>query len=283
MTGVRVFAPAKVNLCLHVTGRRADGYHLLDSLVAFAPAGDWLVLSAAPAPSLTVDGPEATGVPQDATNLALRAAAMAAPGQPQAIVLTKHLPAAAGIGGGSSDAAAVARALGLADAGALRPLGADVPMCLTPRPWRTRGTGEVLDPVALPPLPAVLVNPRVPVPTAAVFRALSATENTPLPDSLPPLPDASAAIAWLALQRNDLQPPAVALAPIIAEVLAALSATPGCGMARMSGSGATCFALYRTKFEAEDAARALVRANPAWWIVAGALGDQTAAAAPRPA
>lgn len=283
MASVRVFAPAKVNLCLNVTGRRADGYHLLDSLVAFAPVGDWLILSPAPAASLTVDGPEAAGVPQDATNLAARAAVLAAPGQPQAIVLTKHLPASAGIGGGSSDAAAVARALGLADAQALRPLGADVPMCMTPRPWRTRGTGEVLDPVTLPPLPAVLVNPRVPVATAAVFRALSTTDNAPLPDSLPALQDTSAAIAWLALQRNDLQPPAAALAPVIAEVLTALVATPGCGIARMSGSGATCFALYRTEAEAEAAARVIGRANPGWWIAAGVLGDQTGTATPRPA
>ncbi len=282
MTGVRILAPAKVNLCLHVTGRRADGYHLLDSLVAFAPVGDRLTLSPAPVPSLTVDGPEAAAVPQDATNLALRAAALVAPHRPVAIHLSKHLPAAAGIGGGSSDAAAVARALGTTDALALRPLGADVPMCLTPRPWRTRGTGEVLDPVALPPLPAVLVNPRLPVPTAAVFRALATPDNAPLPGRLPALPDAAAAIAWLARQRNDLQAPAISLCPAIAGVLAALAATPGCGLARMSGSGATCFALYRTGPEAEAAARALYAAHPGWWVVAGALGDQSLAAGPRP-
>jgi 4-diphosphocytidyl-2-C-methyl-D-erythritol kinase len=282
MTGVRVLAPAKVNLCLHVTGRRDDGYHLLDSLVAFAPAGDWLTVSPAAAPSLSVDGPESLGVPQDATNLALRAAELAAPGLPKAIALTKHLPAAAGIGGGSSDAAGVARALGWTDALALRPLGADVPMCLIPRPWRIRGTGEVLDPVALPSLPAVLVNPRVPVPTAAVFRALSTTGNAPLPGSLPALRDTAAAIDWLALQRNDLQAPAITLCPSIPMVLAALTATPGCRLARMSGSGATCFALYRTESDAAAAALSLRRAHPGWWVAAGPLGDQSAAAAPGP-
>ena len=283
MTAVRVLAPAKVNLCLHVTGRRADGYHLLDSLVAFAPMGDWLTVAPASASSLCVDGPEADGVPLDASNLALRAAAVVAAEHPAAIHLTKHLPAAAGIGGGSADAAAVARALGWADALALRTLGADVPMCLTPRPWRTRGTGEVLVPVSLPPLPAVLVNPRVPVPTAAVFNALATPDNAPLPDCLPSVPDAAAAIDWLSFQRNDLQAPALAVCPAIATVLAVLAATPGCGLARMSGSGATCFALYRTEPEAEAAARVLRRAHPGWWVVAGALGDQTAAATPHPA
>jgi 4-diphosphocytidyl-2-C-methyl-D-erythritol kinase len=282
MTGLRVLAPAKVNLCLHVTGRRADGYHLLDSLVAFAPFGDWLTLTQAPSPVLTVDGPEAAAVPLDGTNLALRAAALTAPDTPRAIHLTKTLPAAAGIGGGSSDAAAVARALGWTDALALRPLGADVPMCLHPRPWRTRGTGGVLDPVALPSLPAVLVNPRVPVPTAAVFHALTTPDNAPLPEHLPTFRDTPAAIDWLSQQRNDLQAPAAALCPAIATVLTVLLATPGCGLARMSGSGATCFALYRTEPEADAAAHVLRRAHPGWWIAAGVLGDQTTAAAPHP-
>lgn len=283
MPGVRVLAPAKVNLCLHVTGRRADGYHLLDGIVVFAPVADVLVLTDAKAPTLTVDGPHAAGVPSDATNLVLRAAALVAPGRPVAIGLTKHLPSAAGIGGGSSDAAAVARALGTTDARALRPLGADVPMCLTPRPWRSRGTGEDLTPAALPPLPAVLVNPRVAVPTAPVFAGLVRRDNPPLPDVLPALRDAATAIAWLAAQRNDLEAPARAIAPAISAVLAALAATPGCGLARMSGSGATCFGLYPTDTAADAAAFALRAAHPDWWIVAGPLGDRTADAAPHPA
>jgi 4-diphosphocytidyl-2-C-methyl-D-erythritol kinase len=280
---IRILAPAKVNLCLHVTGRRADGYHLLDGLVAFAPMADVLVLTDAPAPGLTVDGPQAAGVPVDATNLVLRAAALVAPQRPVAVRLTKHLPAAAGIGGGSSDAAAVARALGATDPGPLRALGADVPMCLTPRPWRSRGTGEDLTHVPLPPLPAVLVNPRVAVPTAPVFAGLARRDNPPLPDALPALPDAATAIAWLATQRNDLEAPARAIAPAIGAVLTALAATPGCGLARMSGSGATCFGLFPTDTAAAAAARALRSAHPDWWITDGPLGDQTSAAAPHPA
>jgi len=283
MPGVRVLAPAKVNLCLHVTGRRADGYHLLDGLVAFAPVADELVLADAPAPGLTVDGPQADGVPSDSTNLVLRAAALVAPARPVAIRLTKHLPSAAGVGGGSSDAAAVARALGATDPGRLRVLGADVPMCLAPRPWRTRGTGEHLTPAALPPLPAVLVNPRVAVPTAPVFAGLARRNNPPLPDRLPALPDAATAIAWFADQRNDLEAPARAVAPVIGTALAALAATQGCGLARMSGSGATCFGLYATDTDATAAAQILRAAHPDWWITDGPLGDQTPAATPHPA
>jgi 4-diphosphocytidyl-2-C-methyl-D-erythritol kinase len=242
-----------------------------------------LVLSDAAAVTLTVDGPQAAGVPVDATNLVLRAAALVAPGRGLSIRLSKYLPPAAGIGGGSSDAAAVARALGATDPAPLRALGADVPMCLTPRPWRSRGTGEVLAPAALPPLPAVLVNPRVAVPTAPVFAGLARRDNPPLPDALPALPDAATAIDWLATQRNDLEPPALAIAPVIGAVLTALAATPGCGLARMSGSGATCFGLYPTDTAAAAAARALRAAHPDWWIADGPLGDQTAAAAPHPA
>lgn len=283
MGTIRVLAPAKVNLCLHVLGQRADGYHLLDGLVAFAPVADVLVLSDAPATALCVDGPQAEGVPTDATNLVLRAAALAAPGRTLAIRLTKHLPAAAGIGGGSSDAAATARALGATDPGPLRGLGADVPMCLHPRAWRSRGTGEVLTPAALPPLPAVLVNPRVAVPTAQVFAGLARHDNPPLPDDLPDLPDAATAIAWLACQRNDLEAPARAIAPAIGAVLAALAATHDCGLARMSGSGATCFGLYPTDSAATAAAGALRATRPEWWITDGPLGDQTWRAAPHPA
>jgi len=279
---IRVLAPAKVNLCLHVTGQRDDGYHMLDGIVVFAPVADVLVLTASDAPSLVVDGPEAAGVPTDPANLALRAAALVAPGRALAIRLTKHLPSAAGIGGGSSDAAAVARALGATDALALRALGADVPMCLQPRPWRTRGTGEDLAPASLPPLPSVLVNPRVAVPTAPVFAGLVRRDNPPLPAILPAQPDTAAAIAWLALQRNDLETPARAIAPAIDVVLGALAATPGCGLARMSGSGATCFGLYATDAQAAAAAHALRADHPDWWIAEGPLGDRTADAAPHP-
>ena len=301
MTTVSVFAPAKVNLTLHVTGRRDDGYHLLDSLVAFAPVGDRVTLRPGTALSLTVEGPEAAGVPADMGNLALRAAALAAPGRGAALVLEKHLPAASGIGGGSSDAAAAFRgmlALAARDAPAARPgampddaiepharallaLGADVPMCLCPAPQRARGIGERLERVDLPPVPAVLVNPRVSVATPAVFAALDRRDNPAMPDTLPDLADAPALIAFLATCRNDLQAPAISVAPVIAEVLDRLGATGGCGLARMSGSGATCFGLYETELAAQAALERLHRDHPGWWVAGGVLGDQSRAALPR--
>lgn len=285
MPAIEVFAPAKVNLALHVTGRRADGYHLLDSLVAFAPVGDRLTLQPAEAMRLRVLGPEAAGVPEDGTNLVLRAAELLGPGPGVAIELEKCLPAASGIGGGSSDAAAALRGLawlrgqGVAAEGFER-LGADVPMCLDPRPARTRGIGEELTPVTLPDLPAVLVNPRVEVSTPAVFKALLVKENPPLPE-IPGFVDTLACLRWLAAQRNDLEVPAMMLAPEIAQVLAVLSASPGCHFARMSGSGATCFGLYETAEDANSAAAQIAAAHPGWWVASGLLGDQSAAASPQ--
>ena len=282
MRRIDVFAPAKVNLALHVTGQRADGYHLLDSLVAFSPVGDGLTLTPAEGLGLKVGGPEGAAVPEGPENLVLKAAALFGAGA--AVGLDKCLPAASGIGGGSSDAAAALRGMAaltgqpLPDAAAVLKLGADVPMCLDPRPARTRGIGEDLTPVALPALPAVLVNPRVEVPTPSVFKALSCKDNPPLPE-IPAFADAGACIAWLADQRNDLQAPAVAQAPVIAEVLAVLAALPGCKLARMSGSGATCFGLFATEAEAEAAQAALARAHPAWWSAHGSLGDQARKAA----
>lgn len=278
MSRIEVFAPAKVNLALHVTGRREDGYHLLDSLVAFAPLGDRIWLEPAQTASLTVTGPEAAGVPDGPGNLVLKAAALA---QGTArITLEKSLPAASGIGGGSSDAAAALRglaAMGFPMPEALERLGADVPMCLVPQPSRARGIGEDLLPVTLPPLPAVLVNPRVEVPTPSVFRALACRDNPPLPK----LPETGTEgfIDWLALQRNDLEPAALEIAPVIFTVLRVLRATPGCRLARMSGSGATCFALYGSEAEAEAALTRVRIAHPSWWSACGTLGDQSARSA----
>ncbi len=270
MKAVKVFAPAKVNLTLHVTGQRADGYHLLDSLVMFANIGDRLTLTAAAAPSLQVTGPMAEGVPAGAENLALRAAALF--DQPAAITLSKHLPMAAGLGGGSSDAAAVA--LGLAQlAGSrdlpegLTALGADIRICLMRRAARMRGIGEEVTPLAgLPPLAAVLANPGVSLATPDVFKALESKQNPPMPRKLPPLRQPDALIRWLAAQRNDLEAPAIALAPEIAATLEALAALPGAVLARMSGSGATCFALFRSREEAREAAQRLSTERPGWWI-----------------
>lgn len=294
MTTVRVFAPAKVNLTLHVTGKRDDGYHLIDSLVAFAPVGDMLSIMPSDAMWLKVDGPEAEGVPEGLDNFALRAGILAAASERVSIKLTKHLPAASGVGGGSSDAAAAYRAVhayrdlpqptlesvGETYRRCLLALGADVPMCLTPRPQRAQGIGEQLEFVALPPLPAVLVNPRVPVSTPDVFRELTYQDNSPMPDLLPDFHTPSDLIGWLAEQRNDLEAPAIRIAPVIAEVLSAISASDGCNLARMSGSGATCFGLYKTA-EACNAAERDVRAQyPDWWIASGRLGDQSERAAP---
>lgn len=266
------FAPAKVNLALHVTGRRSDGLHELDSLVAFADVGDRLGAAPAARSSLVVTGPMAAGVPADGHNLVLRAAEWLGVGA--AFTLEKHLPAAAGIGGGSSDAAAALRLLsemsGRPVPAGAEALGADVPVCLLARAARMRGIGENLVPVALPPLPAVLVNPRIALPTAAVFAALERKDNPALPD-VPGFTSGAQVTGWLAAQRNDLEAPAVRLAPVIGELLQTLATLPGAGLARMSGSGATCFALFDTSAAAMAAADTLRAARPQWWSVATLL------------
>jgi len=297
---VEVFAPAKVNLTLHITGRRADGYHLIDSLVTFGPAGDVLRLADAEDFGIAVDGPEATGVPADDSNLALQAARLLRRERGTVLTLTKHLPAASGIGGGSADAAAAARGavaledrvgaelapLGpdLLDETNIRPLldlGADIPMCLLPRPLRARGIGERIAFAELPPLAALLVNPRVPVPTGEVFHALQSPDNAPMPEALPAFPDAAALIDWLATQRNDLETPALTVAPAIADVLATLRASPGCRLARMSGSGATCFGLFLDRSAADAAGGTIRAAHPGWWVAGGMLGDYLERSLPR--
>ncbi|WP_375689014.1 4-(cytidine 5'-diphospho)-2-C-methyl-D-erythritol kinase [Pseudooceanicola sp. LIPI14-2-Ac024] len=268
VAAVAAFAPAKVNLALHVTGRRDDGYHLLDSLVVFADVGDRLRVSLADVPSLTVAGPRGAGIPTGPGNLCLRAAAFF--GASARITLEKNLPAEAGIGGGSSDAAAVLRALAQLTGRTIPPgaeaLGADVPVCIPAVATRMRGIGEVLTPVPdLPPLAAVLVNPGVSVPTPEIFRRLQVRDTPPLPD-IPALPDAAAVAGYLKATRNDLEPPARAAAPVIGEVVAALDGQPGCLLARMSGSGATCFGLYPDPDAAGLAARAIAEARPEWWV-----------------
>jgi 4-diphosphocytidyl-2-C-methyl-D-erythritol kinase len=297
MTTVRVFAPAKINLTLHVVGRRTDGYHLLDSLVTFADVGDELAVSRGRGGlTLTVRGPEARGVPVDASNLALRAAAILAEADGAAIDLLKSLPVASGIGGGSADAAAALRAM-MALRGIGRTalsagfetraveilaLGADVPMCLFPRPLRARGIGERIDAVTLPTVPAVLVNPRVALPTADVFRSLERRDNPLMPETLPSPADAAGLAAWLGHCRNDLESAAIRVQPVVATVLAALEAT-GCLLARMSGSGATCFGIYAEPAAAARAAARLRDERPGWWVAETMLGDQTARAVPVPA
>ena len=261
-------APAKVNLFLHVTGRRADGYHLLDSLAVFAGAHD--VISAEPAKDLTlrVTGPFAAALNDD--NLVLHAAR--ALGVTAALTLEKNLPVASGIGGGSADAAAALRLL----APDMPPtkltriaagLGADVPVCLASVPARMGGVGDVLSPAPdLPEFGIALINPGVAVATKDVFRARVGPYSAPA--SLPPgWPSAAAMAADLARLTNDLEAPAMALCPVIGDVLAAVRATEGCLLARMSGSGATCFALYETPSLAAAAAAAAAR--PGWWCWGG--------------
>lgn len=282
-------APAKVNLTLHVVGRRGDGYHDLESLVAFAGTGDALALDPGEGLRLTVTGPTAAAAGPEDDNLVLRAArALAARVEGLrlgAFRLVKRLPAAAGLGGGSSDAAAALRLLARANGlrlddpalvEAARATGADVPACLVPRARMMRGAGEALGPpLALPRLHAVLANPGVPVATAAVFSALGlAPGEARGGEAHPALPASGGAPAFLdALRRarHDLEPAAIALAPAIADALAAMRAVPGCRLARMSGSGATVLGLFDDAAAAAAAARALRRARPGWWLRATAL------------
>lgn len=259
-------APAKLNLTLHVTGQRADGWHLLDSLVVFAAFGDRI--EAGPAPGLTVSGPFASGVPAGPGNLALRAAALAGVADP-ALHLVKALPPASGMGGGSSDAAAVLRHYGARPGvAALMGLGADLPVCMeAPAPCRMRGLGEQVAPVpGVPGLWLVLANPGTPLATPAVFRALTARQNPPMPGLLPCWRDGADLAAWLRGQRNDLEPPARALEPAIGAALSALSAQPGCLLARMTGSGATSFGIFASRAARDAAAAALAR--PGWFVAA---------------
>ncbi len=273
-------APAKINLALHVTGRRADGYHELDSLVVFTAAGDRLAASPGDAMSLTIEGPMAAGLAVEG-NLVLKAAEAlrqrASQPRPGArLVLRKHLPVASGIGGGSADAAAALRLLdrlwrlGTSSeelqqiAGRL---GADVPVCVHSRSARMTGIGERIAPLAsLPELSLVLVNPGCAVATPEVFARLATRENP----GLPPLPatfSSPAEVAgYLRGCRNDLQAPARAAAPVIGEVVAALAGSAGCLLARMSGSGATCFGLFPDAVTADAAARALAAHRPGWWV-----------------
>ena len=282
---VSVFAAAKVNLYLHVLGQRDDGYHLLDSLVAFADIGDRLTAEPAEALTLDVGGPEAAalaGLGDD--NLVLRAArllaAQAGVNTGAALYLDKRLPIAAGIGGGSADAAAALHALNRLwghplDSGALADLGmqlgADIPACLAGGPVWVGGIGERIDPAtAMPPLGILLANPRRPLPTAAVFRA----RRGPFSHSgrFDPIPqDPAAFLSALGLRHNDLTEAALSLVPEIAAVVKCLARLPGALLARMSGSGATCFALFADRAAAAVAGEALARAEPGWWLAAGAL------------
>ena len=280
-------ATAKVNLTLRVLGRRADGYHEIESLVAFADFGDRLTLSPGGPLKLTLGGPCAAQAGDDADNLVLKAAhALDAriPGIVSgAFHLDKNLPVAAGVGGGSADAAAALRLLARANDlardearlyDAARATGADVPVCLDPRPRLMCGIGEKLSPaLALPRLHALLVNPGAALATKAVFAAWQRAAPQAAPfDCAVLMPDQAQFMQALAGQANDLEAAAIKLAPVVAEVLARLRALAGCRLARMSGSGATCFALFDSAAAAAAAAAALTGKYPQWWVRATVLG-----------
>jgi 4-diphosphocytidyl-2-C-methyl-D-erythritol kinase len=280
-------APAKVNLALHVTRRREDGYHDLESLVVFADVADELAASPAGADSLAIGGPFARALGAGETNLVSRAVSAFRARWPDAVAtglalhLTKNLPVAAGIGGGSADAAAALRLMaGLANraipvaelANMAAGLGADVPACLVSTPLIARGVGEVLAPLPeFPALHIVLVNPMIPLATADVFRRLRAHDNYPLPELPSPLTRPAQLGLWLAETRNDLQPPAVKLVPVIGDIVAQLAETQGCILARMSGSGATVFGLFGSSGQAHQAAQVMRAANPDHWVAAAPL------------
>jgi 4-diphosphocytidyl-2-C-methyl-D-erythritol kinase len=282
-------APAKVNLTLRILGRRADGYHELESLVAFAGCGDRLTLHVGPGLELAVSGPTAGQSGAVADNLVLRAAnALAARIGGLTLgrfTLTKQLPAGAGLGGGSADAAAALRLLAQANGLALdddrilaaaRATGADVPVCLDPKPRMMRGIGDILSaPVALPKLGIVIVHPGVAMLTPPVFAALGLRpgEQRPVQPVGTAVPgECDALLRWLTAQRNDLEAPAIGIAPAIAEVLRTIGALAGCRLARMSGSGSACFGLFDTEQAAAAAPAELAEVRPGWWTQASSVG-----------
>ncbi len=282
-------APAKINLTLHVLGRRPDGYHRLESLVAFSRSGDTLSLVPGDTLKLSISGPTApaSGDPDEnlvgkaARSLALRIEGL----KLGAFHLVKNLPVAAGIGGGSSDAAAALRLLARANdlslddprlMEAATATGADVPVCLMARARMMAGMGESLGPVLdLPPLPALIVNPRQALATKSVFARMNIAvgaktdfgAHPPIANGL----DHAALVAALKKGRNDMEDAAIVLAPVIGDVLAILAAAPGCKLARMSGSGATCFALFPDCRAVARARRTILKAHPDWWVKAAML------------
>jgi 4-diphosphocytidyl-2-C-methyl-D-erythritol kinase len=283
-------APAKVNLALHVVGRRPDRYHLLESLVVFAELADELVAVEAAFDRLSVTGPFAGSLSAGESNLVMRAVAAFRARWPNAVAtglaveLRKNLPVAAGLGGGSADAAAALRLMaGLSrspiDAGELMDLaatlGADVPMCLVSRPSLVSGIGEIVRPLpSFPECHIVLVNPLEPVITADVFRRLASHANPPLPDLPSPLTRPAQLGLWLAETRNDLEPAAIGLVPAIGGLIAQLARRPGCMLARMSGSGATVFGLFGSGALAHQGAHDLRALYPGFWVAAAPVSGQ---------
>lgn len=284
---------AKVNLTLRVVGRRVDGYHDLESVVAFADCADRLSFTPGSELRLETTGPLAQACGEATDNLVFKAAQLLGERVPElklgTFVLDKRLPVAAGIGGGSADAAAALRLLARVNNLAIddarlievaRLTGADVPVCLASRACVMTGVGESLLPLAIPKMPCVMVNPRVPVATKDVFRALGLRNGELLVGASDVIeaagwPEAGASLEdWveaLAAGSNDLEAPATRIQPVIGEVLSALNATNGAWLARMSGSGATCFAIYENTADAQRASRKIQLDHPQWWVHAGVL------------
>jgi 4-diphosphocytidyl-2-C-methyl-D-erythritol kinase len=282
-------ALAKVNLTLRVLGRRANGYHDIESLVAFADLNDRLMLKPGAQLELKVTGPAAGATGEDDENLVLKASralsARDAGIRLGAFRLEKNIPVAAGLGGGSADAAAALRLLARTNNiaandprlhEAARATGADVPVCLEARPRLMRGIGDILSaPLPLPRLSALLVNPGVALATKLVFSRWTPSANRAPPTdaaALAKLQNVEQLLHWLASQANDLEAPAIGIAPAIADVLVALRSAAGCQLARMSGSGATCFALFSSAAEAASAANSLRGKFPDWWMTETTLG-----------
>ena len=280
-------ASAKLNLALHVTGRRADGYHSLEMLVAFADLADELEAAPAARDTLTITGPFAAALGNSESNLVLKALAAFRARWPGALPaglslrLHKNLPVAAGLGGGSADAAAALRLFVRMGQGSFpfaellaiaTTLGADVPMCLYSLPAEVRGLGEIVLPLKqFPAAHVVLVNPLVPVVTADVFRRLARRDNPGLPPRVDPLARPAQLGLWLGETRNDLEPPAIALVPAIADIKRHLAAIDGCILARMSGSGGTVFGLFGSSAQAHQAAHDLRMLWPDYWVAAAPL------------
>ena len=279
------FAPAKINLSLHITGRRCDGYHLLDSLVVFTDIGDHIWAEPSETYSLTLGGPHAAGLSVGEDNLVLRAAALLAsqniiretPTPSVALHLEKILPISAGLGGGSADAAATLRLLtrmwgcSLPTYDETVKLGADVPVCINPKPQRMTGIGAQLNLLdhTLPSMGILLVNPNRALSTALVFHQLSARENSPMPAQLPRFASTQGLCQFLGQMRNDLEPVAVQILPEINQVIGALQKQKTCLLARMSGSGATCFGLFPDAEQAQAAQKTIAALAPEWWVRAG--------------
>jgi 4-diphosphocytidyl-2-C-methyl-D-erythritol kinase len=287
-------APAKINLTLRISGRRADGYHELESLVAFAPFGDHLTFTPGGPLALSVSGPMADGAGPVADNLVLRAARALAERidgvRLGRFALLKELPSGAGLGGGSADAAAALRLLAAANGinlddprvhDAARATGADIPVCLDPRPRIMRGIGEILSaPATLPPLGILIIHPGFALPTGPVFKALGLKPGESYTGSCPrqaeadrwQTADRDSLFEWLIGECNDLEGPAIATAPAVAGVLRVIAGLAGCRLARMSGSGSACFGLFDDGRAAATAANHAADTQPSWWLRAGTLG-----------